>query len=52
MITAIFPIVFMLAGAAVYVFAANPKLQELGKMLFAAGAFALSFALAGRTFAL
>jgi Na+/phosphate symporter len=41
-----------LAGAAIYVFAANSHLKEIGRLLCAAGLFALAFSLAGRTFAL
>lgn len=52
MFTAIFPVLFMLLGAAVSVFAANPQAKELGRILFAAGAFALAFALSGKTFAI
>ena len=52
MLQAIIPIVLMLLGAAAYILSANAKLQELGRLLFAAGAFALAFELAGRSLAL
>ena len=45
MFTAIIPFVMALAGGALYVFAANPKLQEIGRLILAAGVFALAFAL-------
>lgn len=46
------PLVFMFIGAAVYVLAANPKLAELGRLLFLAGAIALGLGLTGRSLAL
>ena len=46
--TVIFPLVFMVVGALAYALAANPKIQELGRLLFMAGAFALAFLLAGQ----
>lgn len=52
MLIAIIPIVMILAGGALYVFAANPKLQEIGRVILAAGAFALAFALSGKTLAI
>jgi chromate transport protein ChrA len=52
MFTAIIPLVLALVGAAVYVLASNPKLQELGRLLFASGAFAFAFAMATKTFSL
>jgi len=47
LMTALFPLILVLAGAAMYFASANPKLQELGRLLFAAGAFALAFLLSG-----
>jgi Na+/phosphate symporter len=46
------PILLMLAGAAIYIFATRAQLVELGRILFAAGAFAFAFFVAGRTFAI
>ena len=42
------PVLFMIVGALLYALAANPKVQELGRILFAAGAFAMAFAWAGK----
>lgn len=44
----IIPILMMIFGALVYALCANPKLQELGRLLFMAGAFAFAFQYAGR----
>jgi Na+/phosphate symporter len=52
MLQAIYPIVMMLLGGAVYFVATNPKVQELGRLLWLAGAIAFGVALAGRTLAL
>jgi hypothetical protein len=52
MITAIIPFVFAILGALAYALSANPKIQELGRLLFAAGVFALAFNLAGYKFSL
>lgn len=52
MLSAVYPLVLMLVGAAAYILATNPKVQELARLLFAAGAFALAFELAGRSLAL
>jgi len=52
MATAILPIVLALVGAVLYIFATNPKLSELGRLLFAAGVFALAFALSTYKFSL
>jgi hypothetical protein len=46
------PLVMAIVGGALYVFASNPKLAEIGKLLCAAGLFATAFNLAGKTFAL
>lgn len=48
MITTLIPLLLAIVGALVYAFAANPKLAELGRILFAAGMFALAFFYAGR----
>jgi hypothetical protein len=52
MITMIIPILFMLVGGVAYVVSSNPKIAEIGRLLFAAGSFALAFALAGKTWSL
>jgi positive regulator of sigma E activity len=52
MATAIVPLVFMIVGALAYALSANVKIQEMGRLLFAAGAFALAFALATTKFSL
>jgi hypothetical protein len=52
MATAIIPFVFAVLGALAYALSANPKIQELGRLLFAAGVFALAFNLAGYKFSL
>jgi Na+/phosphate symporter len=45
--TLIVPLVMAIAGALAYALSANPKVAELGRLLFAAGVFAIGFALAG-----
>jgi uncharacterized membrane protein len=52
MLVTIIPILFAILGALAYALSANPKIQELGRLLFAAGVFALAFNLAGYKFAL
>ena len=52
MMTMIFPIAFAIGGALAYALSANAKVQELGRLLFAAGVFALAFALAGKVLAI
>jgi hypothetical protein len=52
MFTAIIPLVMAILGALAYALSANPKVAELGRLLFAAGVFALAFNLAGKTFAI
>ena len=52
MATAIIPIVMAILGALAYALSANTKVQELGRVLFAAGVFALAFALAGKVLAI
>jgi len=51
MATAIIPIVMAILGALAYALSANAKVAELGRLLFAAGVFALAFALAGKVLA-
>lgn len=48
MLITIVPILMMVIGALMYALCANPKLAEIGRLLFAAGAFALAFFFAGR----
>lgn len=52
MLQAIYPIVMMLLGGIMYFVATNPKVQELGRLLWLAGAIAFGIGLAGRTLAL
>jgi hypothetical protein len=52
MITVIIPLVMAILGALAYALSANPKVQELGRLLFAAGVFALAFGLSGYKFSL
>lgn len=48
MLVALLPLILAVIGALAYALAANPKLAELGRILFAAGVFAICFTLAGR----
>lgn len=52
MLSAIIPLVMAVIGALVYAISTNPKVSELGRLLFAAGVFALAFSLAGKVFTL
>jgi Na+/phosphate symporter len=52
MMTMLIPLAFAIVGALIYALSANPKLQELGRLLFAAGVFALAFSLASYKFSL
>lgn len=47
MLTTLIPVLMAIVGALMYALASNPKLAELGRLLFAAGCFALAFAYAG-----
>jgi positive regulator of sigma E activity len=49
MLIAIVPLLLMLVGALCYALSTSGKVSELGRLLFAAGAFALAFSYAGRT---
>jgi hypothetical protein len=51
-VIAALPIIAMVVGALMYALSSNGKIQELGRILFAAGAFALLFALSGKTVSL
>lgn len=52
MMTAIIPLVMAIMGALAYALSANAKIQEMGRLVFAAGVFALAFSLAGKVFTL
>jgi hypothetical protein len=52
MITVIIPFALALVGGAIYLISNNPKLVELGRLLFAAGIFAIAFSLSGYKFSL
>lgn len=49
MVLAIFPLVLAVIGALVYALSSNAKAAEIGRITFAAGIFALAFALAAHT---
>lgn len=48
MVVAVGPFVVALMGALLYAFSTNPKLQEIGRILFFVGAFWLVSTLTGR----
>jgi positive regulator of sigma E activity len=48
MATIIVPLIVLILGALMYALAANPKLQEMGRLLFFVGAFWLVQMFAGR----
>ena len=51
MLTAVYPLILALIGAAIYILSTNnTKLAELGRLLFLAGSLALALELAGRSF--
>ena len=52
MLTAIVPLFMIILGALGYALSTNAKLQELGRILFAAGAFALAFSFSRNTLTL
>jgi len=52
MATAVFPIVIAIIGAAMYFISSNVRIQEVGRILIAAGMFALAFSLAGKALSL
>lgn len=45
---AIIPVLMIVIGALMYGLCANPKLAEIGRIVLAAGLFAVAFAYAGR----
>jgi Na+/phosphate symporter len=45
--TIVWPLVFAIAGALVYAFATNGKLQEMGRLTFFIGMFWLCYSLHG-----
>lgn len=48
MLITIVPVLFMIVGALMYALCANPKLAELGRLLFWAGSFAVALFFAGK----
>lgn len=48
MLITIIPVLFMVVGALMYGLSANPKLAEIGRILFWAGSFAVALTYAGR----
>jgi len=52
MITAILPIAIALVGVLLYLISQNPKVVEIGRLMFFAGVMALAFALSGYKFSL
>jgi len=52
MLTVIWPLLIAVLGALVYAFAANPKLQNMGLVLFAVGIFWTVELLTGSSFSL
>ena len=46
MLIALFALLMMIAGALMYALSANPKLAELGRLLFLAGAIGIAVAFA------
>lgn len=52
MVVAIIPFLMIVCGVLLYALSANPKLSEIGRLILAAGLFALAFALAGRSVSL
>jgi len=52
MFSAIIPVLLILVGGVLYAISSNPKVAELGRLLFAAGAFAFAFALSSKTWSM
>lgn len=48
MLIAIVPLLLCVVGALLYALSANAKIQELGRITFAAGIFAFAFAYASK----
>jgi hypothetical protein len=48
MLIAVVPVIFMIVGLLLWALAANPKVAEAGRIMFAAGSFAICFALSGK----
>lgn len=48
MALAIIPILLIIVGALMYGLSSNPKLAEIGRLMLAAGLFALAFQYASR----
>lgn len=51
MLTIIWPLLVVVAGALLYALAANPKLAELGRIMFFCGLLWTVYLLAGSSFA-
>lgn len=49
LIVAIIPVFFILVGALMWALLTNPLFKEMGKILFAVGAFWLCYAMLGKT---
>lgn len=47
--TVLYPLVVALLGLLVYLLASNPKVQEIGRIIFFCGLFWLVFLFAGHT---
>jgi Na+/phosphate symporter len=47
-VLALLPALIALAGMVLYALAANPKVAELGRLMFGCGLLAVCFALAGK----
>lgn len=52
MITILIPLLIALIGLLMYAFAANPKLSEIGRILFFCGMFWVVYALMGHKLSL
>lgn len=48
MATIVVSLLMVVCGALLYALAANPKLAEIGRLMCAAGLFAIAFAMTGR----
>jgi hypothetical protein len=50
MVTIVWPLLVTVAGALVYALTVNPKLNEMGRLLFAVGALWTTYLLCGKAF--
>lgn len=48
MLLASIPIIMVIVGVLMYALSTNPKLQEVGRIMYAAGVFAIAFAYASK----